>query len=292
MVGREWAIKQVMANLKRKQNTLILGPSGIGKTTLLWQIAGELGAGAYYIEALSPPRSAMLSAYQTIGDFNDDDLKEMKVGRWTLTEIAKELVVLVGEKAFVLEIDSLDKVTSASSEWLKVLAESPIAILGACREVREGKLLDRFFWTFETLTLHPMSDVEIKEIIRSEVYPSETGDPAIRFRDGQAQQFFVERTIRAAKGVPLTAVEMCKRAKGVGAVSVTFVREHLMVDHEASLKWVDATPLLLLAICGFAMMRYLARGMGSQDAYVFFGALYALIMVVRMFIMRGRKRRS
>jgi hypothetical protein len=85
---------------------------------------------------------------------------------------------------------------------------------------------------------------------------------------------------------------MCKRAKGVGAVSVTFVREHLMVDHEASLKWVDATPLLLLAICGFAMMRYLARGMGSQDAYVFFGALYALIMVVRMFIMRGRKRRS
>jgi hypothetical protein len=31
--------------------------------------------------------------------------------------------------------------------------------------------------------------------------------------------------------------------------------------------------------------------MGSQDAYIFFGALYALIMVVRLFIMRGSTRR-
>ena len=293
MVGREWAVKKIKANLRRKQNTLVIGGGGIGKSTLLRHIAETLGSNAYYIEALSPPRSAMLEAYQAIGDFNDDEMKAMKVSRWTLNQIAKEVIALVASQDFVLVIDSLDKITAASSEWLKALAESDTILLGACREVREGKLLDRFFWTFETVTLKPMTDAEIKEILRQLVYLSGHSKPAITFRDRQAQRFFVERTIKAAKGIPLTAVEMCKRARGAGEVSMTFVREHLMAEHEASIKWVDATPILLIAICLVVMMRFVARGMHSIDAYVFFGGLSAILLVVRLFILRGsRKKRS
>jgi hypothetical protein len=152
-------------------------------------------------------------------------------------------------------------------------------------------LLDRFFWTFETLTLKPMPDKEIQVIIRQQVMPEGQSKPAIRFRDHDALIYFVERAIKSAKGIPLTAVELCKRAKGVKEVSMTFIKEHLTIEHEASIQFIDATPLLLLGLCAFAMMRYIARGMGSQDAYIFFGALYALIMVVRLFIMRGSTRR-
>ena len=96
MVGREWAIAEVMKNIRRKQNTLVMGQGGIGKSTLLSQIATSLGpAKAYYIEAIVPAKSAMTEAYQVLGDFSDEVLKELKVSRWTLPQLAKALIIRV-----------------------------------------------------------------------------------------------------------------------------------------------------------------------------------------------------
>ena len=293
MVGRKQVIDKVMANLRRKQNTLIIGAGGIGKSTLLMHIATELGASrAHYIEAIIPAKSALLEAYQTIADLSDEQLKEMKVSRWTLNVLVRELLATLSGQIFVLILDGLDRITVAASEWLKVLAESDITLLGACRVVKEGKLLDRFFWTFDTVTLTPMPDREIKEIIRRQVYPSDSSEPTIRFRTESVQRDFVERVIKGSKGIPLTAVQWCRRAMGAGEVTMTFIRDHLMCDHEASMKWVDATPILLIVICIIMAMRYIARGMHDTDAYVFFGALSMIMIVVRMFAMRGSRRRG
>lgn len=301
MVGRQWAYEEVMANLRRKQNTWVVGQGGIGKSTLLSQIAADLGPDkAYYIEAIVPAKSAMTGAYQIIGDFSDKVLKELKVSRWTLPQLTKALIKLLDGRDFVLILDGLDRITVASSEWLKMLAESDITLLGASRIVKEKKLRDRFFWTFETIQLMPMTDKEIKEVIRQQVLgfarremdPGSESRPRIKFRDKTVRRYFVERAIKASKGIPFTAVELCKRAMGAREVTMTFVREHLWREHEASLKWIDATPILWVVICLIMAMRYIARGMHSTDAYVFFGALSMIMIVVRLFTMRGRRRTS
>lgn len=293
MIGREWAYNKVMANLRRKQNTLVMGSSGIGKSTLLQHIARELGEDrAYYIETPASPTAVLRDAYVEIGGFSPEQAKEIGVKKWNLTRLAKELIKLVEHSEdFVLAIDLLDKVTAASSEWLKALAESQITLLGACRETKDSKPLDRFFWTFEKVVLKPMTDAEIKAIVQQEVYPPAQA-PAIQFKDKQTRRYFAERVIKSAKGVPLTAIEMCKRAKGAQEISMTFIRDHLMSGYSASIKYIDATPIILILICFIAAMRYISRGMESQDAYVFFGALSAILLMVRLFVMRSSKRRS
>jgi hypothetical protein len=45
-----------------------------------------------------------------------------------------------------------------------------------------------------------------------------------------------------------------------------------------------------MSVNGAPMMRYISRGMGSQDAYVFFGALGAILIMIRLFVMRGGKK--
>jgi hypothetical protein len=140
------------------------------------------------------------------------------------------------------------------------------------------------------VVLKPMTDAEIKEIVQREVYPPGQ-PPAVEFKDPETRQYFVERVIKSAKGVPLTAVEMCKRAKGAGVISMTFIREHLMSGYQASIRFIDATPIILIGICIIAAMRYISRGMESQDAYVFFGALSAILLMVRLFVMRGSAKR-
>lgn len=292
MIGREWAYAKVMSNLRRKQNTLLMGTTGMGKTTLLKHVDQELGNGAYYIETLSAPTAALRDAYIAVGGFTPKQVKEIGVRKWNLHKLAKELIVLLKSNAdFVLIIDSLDKITAAASEWLKTLAESQITILGACREMKNSKLLDRFFWTFKKVVLKPMTDAEIKAIVQQQVYPPDQA-PAIQFKDKQTRRYFAERVIKSAKGIPLTAIEMCKRAKGGEKISMTFIRDHLMDGYEASIKHIDATPIILIVICLIVAMRYISRGMGNQDAYVFFGALSAILLMLRLFVMRGRKRQS
>ena len=290
MIGRDKSIKKVMSNLKRRQYTLVVGPSGIGKTALLTHINTELGPRAYYIEGLS--RALLMEAYVTISGPTDEDIKKRKVTQWTVLKLAKALISLQEDRDdFVLIMSSLDRITAASSQWLTELAESNITLLAACCGPKKTDALNRFFWTFETLELKPMSDAEIKSIIRDQVYPPGQSEPAITFRDNKAQRYFVERTIKIAKGVPLAAVGMCKRAAGKGMVSTTFVKEHL-VDHKAATKWVDASPILLVAACLLFVLRYASRVMHGSDTYVFFSSLSTIAFIVIRSFSRGGSRKQ
>ena len=75
-------------------------------------------------------------------------------------------------------------------------------------------------------------------------------------------------------------------------VSTSFIREHLMKEHEASTKDRDATLLLVGVLCAPIIGRYLAKGGHDLDAFVFFGSLSALVFFIRFFLMRSRKRAS
>ena len=202
IVGRQGDIHNIMQNLKRRQNTLVLGAAGIGKTALLCHIAEVLGERAYYIAYPSPAKAALQEAYATIADLDDEAYKALKIHQWTLNRLTHQMVQLVAERDdFVLIMDALDRITVASSEWLTVLAESSITLIGACRLPKESRQLQRFFWTFKKVDLKPLSDAEIKEIIQDQAYPPGQSAPAIRFKDKQTQRYFVERVIKAAKSL-------------------------------------------------------------------------------------------
>jgi replication-associated recombination protein RarA len=290
LTKREKQKKEILQLLSRKQNVFLIGQGGIGKTKLLKDIAAELGPEAYYLESLAPAKSTLKAAYAELGDYHADDLKQMKVSSWTVPQLVKAIISELEGQDFVLILDHLDRITVASSEWLRELAESDVTILAAARETKEHKeLLDRFFWTTQTVTLQPLSDGELSDIVRECV-----NDPAapLEFRDAEAERFFVKTVLNHAKGIPLVAVQMCKKAAGVKSVSMTFVREHLMTPHSASVKYDDLTPLVLIPIALVGALRYLGRGMGNVELYVLAGSLMAAAVVIRLLMPRRTGQRK
>ena len=282
--------KEILRLLRRKQNVMLIGPGGIGKTTMLREISDELAESAYDIESPNPPKSALKTAFIEIGGFHDDDLKEMKFSSWTVQQVVKELIKLCEGKNFVLALDSLDRITVSSSDWLKELAESEVTILGAARKTKEEKeLLDRFFWTAKTITLQPLNDREILEIIKAQVNDSLS---PIRFKDKNAEHFFGKTVVTSSKGIPIVAVQMCQKARGTKQVSLTFVREELMTAHKASVKYIDLTPLILIAVGLIGALRYIGRGMGNQELYIIAGTLAAAAIIIRVLMPRRSRQRK
>ena len=272
-VGRT---KKLRSNLKRKVSTLLVGAKGVGKTHLLKHLKEEL-ASCYYIPNLSPAKDALLNLLIHLKGWSEKEIKENGVKRWTLNHITEAVIETIENKEFVLIIDNLDSVSAAHSQLLINLI-SHVPILGAACEIKDSKALMGFFWAFEIIDLKPLTDAHIESLLSSKI-------KGINFKDGATKRLFVKKVVQAAKGIPLAAGEMVNKTANVKTVTRTFIRRELK-EHQSAVKYIDATYLWILLIAAAAAMRYISRGMNSTDAYVFFGALYAFLLIVRLMMYR------
>jgi type II secretory pathway predicted ATPase ExeA len=278
-VGRKTELKKIRSNLKRRASTLVLGERGVGKTHLLKHMHKELEGFSYYIESLSSPKANLLDLLSSLADWTEDDLKERGANRWTLKQIAEELLEVIDQREkFFLIIDNLDRVSAAYSQLLENLIEH-LPILGAACEIKDSEPLQRFFWAFDTIELKPLKDAEIKRLVAHRV-------EQVNFKDRLTQRLFTKKVVQAAKGIPLAACEMCQKAANVKTVTRRFIRN--LKKHQSSVKYIDASYMWLFLITIAAAMRYISRGMHSTDAYVFFGALYAILLIVRTLMWKRR----
>jgi chromosomal replication initiation ATPase DnaA len=285
-IGREKEIQSIKSALRRKANVLLVGRRGVGKSHLLLHLAEEMGSDCYYIPYLYPAKGALTQALAEMMNLSMDELKEMKISRMTVPVLAEMLIEVIKEKdSFVLIIDVLDKITAANSEWLKSMAEE-ITLLGAIVEPKSSEHLKRFFWTFETVDINPLPDADIKQLVQRSIRQDN-----IQFADERARKLFLSKVTSNSKGIPLAALQLCRKAANhTRKVSVTFIREHLQ-EHEASVKFIDATYLFISLFGLIIAMRYISRGMGSTDAYVFWGAMSGIMLIFRWLMFRSMRKR-
>ena len=59
------------------------------------------------------------------------------------------------------------------------------------------------------------------------------------------------------------------------------------MKHAAGVKYLDFTPVLIVALAAVIGARYLAIGTGDTALYVFAGMLAAVVLSVRVFLVRG-----
>ena len=61
--------------------------------------------------------------------------------------------------------------------------------------------------------------------------------------------------------------------------------------HQAGVRYVDMTPVLILALIGMMMLRYISRGLGEIEWMVMSGVSAALFWGIRIMLMSMRNRR-
>lgn len=147
-VERIDVIKKILYNTKRKKHTLILGESGIGKTSLLKYLQKEYFKDSVYAE-IKPVKYAL----ESIASKLKLDFKKTTRTIELLNQIKK------AKPDLILLIDNLETATNQSSRVIKELQRSGVTIIGA------GQYTKQTFTFDDTIKLRTLTNEECNQLV-------------------------------------------------------------------------------------------------------------------------------
>ena len=109
------------------------------------------------------------------------------------------------------------------------------------------------------------------------------GQNPIRFSSRTVKRRFLRHIAQDSGGVPAAIRGMLEAASSENEITPAKVRAF---SHEAGIRYLDMSPVLMLVVVGFMVMKYVSRGVGEIEMYVMAGVSTALFMAIRFFMYR------
>jgi hypothetical protein len=123
--------------------------------------------------------------------------------------------------------------------------------------------------------------------------PSLTPDSARAIAQSYLQQtgtlvesppLFIAHLVQQANGNPQALADLLADASKERLVDKRKIRE---MRHAAGVRYLDFTPVMIVALASIVGARYLAMGTGDTELYIFAGMLAAVVISVRVFLFPG-----
>lgn len=284
LVGRTEELSQLRECVEKRQHTLVVGPIGIGKSALLLAAAEGIES-VLRVSRVQPLKSALLSIAQQLHAMGRLDLPETDSQYLDWAEVQPQLnglstAVLLERLApllvgLVVIVDDFDGITSALARLLEPLFGTTL-ILSAITTVDLDAPLQRFFWHFRLLPLEPLNREAARELLWHQADPAAIPNP----------EAFERHVLDAACGNPLAIRELMRQAQRGWLRHPVHIGQ---LHHEAGIRYVDLTPLLLVAGACAVIARFMALGLNDIEAYILAGSFGACFLVGRYFIYRAMR---
>lgn len=285
LLGRVAELAQLREAITHRRHTLVVGPIGIGKSALL-AAAVEGRADALRLPRLQPLKPALLSLAQQLHGQGCLELPEMdsayldweelkpQLVSLSTDELLTQLTPLLSEK--LLLIDDCDGITASTARQVEPWC-AQVLLLGAITKLEMNPDLQRWFWHFQFLQMAPLSQEQARALLWTSIDRAAVPDPFV----------FEQHVLAEAGGNPLAIRELARQAQHAPLRHPADIRQ---LHHEAGLRYVDLTPLLLLLGACAVVARFLALGLNDIEAYILAGSLGAFFLVGRYFIYRAMRR--
>ena len=98
---------------------------------------------------------------------------------------------------------------------------------------------------------------------------------------------FIAHLVQQANGNPQALADLLADSSKERVVDKQRIRE---MRHAAGVRYLDFTPVMIVALASIIGARYLAIGTGDTELYVFAGMLAAVVISIRVFLFRGAGR--
>ena len=302
LIGRDDLIEQVAREARKGRHLLLTGRPGIGKSTVLDAVIDRLivrrdlvilhvtehQAKGQFLEiargllesGLLKPSALELDAGLDALDPTAIEWARIKrpVNRLSIRDLTAAIVpALHAHRGRVLvAVDDLTAVTpTLVAFWLAVL---DAAQLLACASEKR-KNVARLWWKLAEIEVPPLSPDRAREI--AQTYLQQTGTLV------EAPALFVAHVVQQANGNPQALADLLADSAKERVVDKQRIRE---LRHAAGVRYLDFTPVMIVALASVVGARYLAIGTGDTELYVFAGMLAAVVISIRVFLFRGAGR--
>jgi hypothetical protein len=172
-----------------------------------------------------------------------------------------------------LVVDDLSDLTASTGRILDQLAGRFI-VMAALHQVKRPH--EKHFWKFERLDLSPLPTEDARRLIRQ-------ASAGVEIED---QRLFETHLLQKSAGNPRAILESIQRLRKEPAVTRQSVRE---LSHAGGRKQIDLTPVVLIPVLLLVALRFVARGLGDIEFYVFAGLGSALAVGVQFALARSRR---
>ena len=299
LIGRDDLIEQVAREARKGRHLLLTGRPGIGKSTVLDAVIDRLivrqdltlihvnehQAKGQFLElargllesGLLKPSALELDAGLDALDPAALEWAKIKrpVNRLSIRDLTAAIVPAIHAHRgrVLIAVDDLTAVTpTLVAFWLAVL---DAAQLLACASEKR-KNVARLWWKLAEIEIPPLPTEHAREI--AQTYLQQTGTLV------ESPALFVAHVVQQANGNPQALADLLADSAKERVVDKARIRE---LRHAAGVRYLDFTPVMIVALASVIGARYLAIGTGDTELYVFAGMLAAVVISVRVFLFRG-----
>jgi energy-coupling factor transporter ATP-binding protein EcfA2 len=173
----------------------------------------------------------------------------------------------------LIAVDDLTHLTpTLVAFWLAVFDAAQV--IGCASQKKAG--LAKLWWKMTEIEIPPLAPEATREIVQS--YITQQGMLI------EAPGLFVGHVVQQSGGNPQAIADMLDDSAKERLVDKRKIRE---MRHAAGVRYLDFTPVMIVALASVVGARYLAIGTGDTELYVFAGMLAAVVISIRVFLFRG-----
>lgn len=305
-VGRARETEDALSNLQRGANVLVRGRAGIGKSAFLRHLyarAGEIDKPCAWVPAGSTKHAltslceqlhdkvglavpgALLGPQvkaraQRQGGLAWKDLVR-PIRRLSVADTQPIILAALRKRPILVFIEALEVPPQQADLFGQIIEAAQV--VAAMDDKNRRVRIDRLVWRFPvTVELKPLPLEDCQRIAEGWLDQN-----PVRFSDQRTRVRFLRHVAQDSGGVPAAVRGMLEAAEKEPEITPAMARGF---SHEAGIRYVDMTPLVVLLIVAAMATRYISRGFGLQEMLVVSGVATALFTGVRFFLWQMRRR--
>ncbi|MCC8992650.1 MAG: ATP-binding protein [Candidatus Contendobacter sp.] len=302
LIGREDLVEQIAREARKGRHLILTGPVGIGKSAVLEAVidrlllrqnlsviqVGEHQAKGQFLEMargllesglLKPSALELDAGLDTVDPATLEWVKiKRQVTRLSIRDLCAVIVPVLHEQRgrVLIAVDDLTQVTpTLVAFWLAVCDAAQIIACASARKPNVAKL----WWKLAEIEIPPLTPDSARAI--AQAYLQQTGTLV------ESPPLLIAHLVQQANGNPQALADLLADASKERLVDKRKIRE---MKHAAGVRYLDFTPVMIVALASIVGARYLAMGTGDTELYIFAGMLAAVVISVRVFLFRGAGR--
>lgn len=299
LIGRDDLVEKVAREARKGRHILLTGPVGVGKSTILEAVIDRLilrqqcliihvtehQAKGQFLEitrALLETGLLKPSALELNDDLDNLDptaiqwLKiKRQVNRLSIRDLTAAMIPAIhaNKGKILIAVDDLTSITpTIVAFWLNILDATQLITCASEKKKNVAKL----WWKMAEIEVPPLS-VENARAIAQE-YMEQTGMLV------ESPELYISHIVKQANGNPQALSDLLADSSKERIVDKKRIRE---MRHAAGVRYLDFTPVMIVALASIIGARYLAIGTGDTELYVFAGMLAAVVISIRVFLFKG-----